>query len=537
MLFRKIFLLLFILSNRSVVYSQNDTIGRLMVELQESTVVHTNKPYYYPTERVWYKVYLIYANYNYRDSLSKVLNVDLISPEKKIVWQKKLKIDDGVSSGDFALSDSLKAGVYFLRTYTSWMRNYGQQLISYTPMYVLNQQEAPIETHKNIRLCSLISSASSRNDSSILTLRINIPNLKYYSLSVIDTSRVKWVEPIPYSNKLKPDYPIDTKWELKYALERTLQLEGYVKGKIGKNANLLLRNSSGEFYMVGTNEKGEFIMPLDSVNNEEIFTVSLSDKPNRAIELAVKNGDVPTVHLPIIPFPATREYVESMLEKDLISTDGIQLKEVAVKAKKSQQPKLYGRTDAVVMGDDIINAQVSNPILALQGKIPGVQIMTLNNRIVMDVRGSQKSTFNTKIQDPLILLDGVPFGIESLNDLSAISVTNIDRIEVVKGVRALYGTRGANGIVAIYTKNSVITTNQSGAVPTVFTISVKGFEKPSTFIPQRNTLNWVSNGDYHGQKPCVIKLHQPRAAYRVELMGVLDDGSLVKCINYVNNHP
>ena len=159
MLFRKIFLLLFILSNRSVVYSQNDTIGRLMVELQESTVVHTNKPYYYPTERVWYKVYLIYANYNYRDSLSKVLNVDLISPEKKIVWQKKLKIDDGVSSGDFALSDSLKAGVYFLRTYTSWMRNYGQQLISYTPMYVLNQQEAPIETHKNIRLCSLISSA------------------------------------------------------------------------------------------------------------------------------------------------------------------------------------------------------------------------------------------------------------------------------------------------------------------------------------------------------------------------------------------
>lgn len=520
-------------------YGQNDTISRLMVELQESTVVHTNKPYYYPTERVWYKIYMVYANYNYRDSLSRVLNVELISPEKQLLWQKKLKIDDGVSMGDFVLSDSLVAGTYFLRAYTSWMQNYGQQLISYIPIHVLNQKECPAVTPQNTRLCSLIAPTPiRRSDSSVVMLRINIPNLKYYSLSVTDSSRVKWIEPIPYASKLMAEFPADSKWELKHALERTLQLKGRIKGKVGKNTTLLVRNSAGEFYMSDTNEKGEFVMPLDSANNEEIFTISLADKPNKVVEHEVTNVDVPNINLPNIASPLTQINGENFLEKDLLGLDGIQLKEVAIKAKKPQQPKLYGRTDAVVMGEDIINAQVSNPILALQGRVPGIQIMTLNNRIVMDVRGSQKSTLNTKIQDPLVLLDGVPFGIESLNDLSAISVMNIDRIEVIKGARALYGTRGANGIIAIYTKNTAIVTNQPVSNPTVTTIQGRGFSRPSTFIPQRNTVNWIPNGDYSLQKQCVLTLNQqPIATYRVELMGVLNDGSLVKCINYVTNRP
>ncbi|MBK7653351.1 MAG: hypothetical protein IPJ20_25120 [Flammeovirgaceae bacterium] len=60
-----------------------------MLRFYEKTYVHTDKPYYYPGERIWFKAYMNYYYQPWRDSLSKTLYVELINPEKEIVLRKQ----------------------------------------------------------------------------------------------------------------------------------------------------------------------------------------------------------------------------------------------------------------------------------------------------------------------------------------------------------------------------------------------------------------------------------------------------------------
>ena len=57
--------------------------------------------------------------------------------------------------------------------------------------------------------------------------------------------------------------------------------------------------------------------------------------------------------------------------------------------------------------------------------------------------------------DPLYLIDGIP--VSDVNAVLAIPVEDIDRIEILKGPScAIYGSRGGNGVIAIYTKRGII---------------------------------------------------------------------------------
>ncbi|MFC7666129.1 carboxypeptidase-like regulatory domain-containing protein [Hymenobacter humi] len=63
------------------------------------------------------------------DSLSQVLHVDLLSPDKKVVARRTLRLQGGRASGDLDIADTLGAGTYVLRAYTNWMRNAGDSFV------------------------------------------------------------------------------------------------------------------------------------------------------------------------------------------------------------------------------------------------------------------------------------------------------------------------------------------------------------------------------------------------------------------------
>jgi hypothetical protein len=95
------------------------------MQYYERIYVHTDKPYYYPGEPLWFKGYINYYNPSWRDSLSRVAYVEIISPDKKVLLTKTLRIESGLFHGEFLLPDSLASGSYFLRSYTQLGRNYG----------------------------------------------------------------------------------------------------------------------------------------------------------------------------------------------------------------------------------------------------------------------------------------------------------------------------------------------------------------------------------------------------------------------------
>jgi len=94
--------------------------------LQEKVYIHSDKPYYYAGDKIWFSAYMNYRTTGSLDTLSKVLYVDLLNSDKVIVQNCVLQIDNGRASGSFNLPSNTEPGNYILRAYTRWMRNADQ---------------------------------------------------------------------------------------------------------------------------------------------------------------------------------------------------------------------------------------------------------------------------------------------------------------------------------------------------------------------------------------------------------------------------
>lgn len=120
-----------------------------------------------------------------------------------------------------------------------------------------------------------------------------------------------------------------------------------------------------------------------------------------------------------------------------------------------------------VSGEDIARQPVSNPLAALSGRVPGMFISQSSglpgNSFMVQIRGINSIANGN---DPLYVIDGVPFSIapelQNNNDLNPaggnplnlINPNDISSIEVLKDAdaTAIYGSRGANGVVLITTR-------------------------------------------------------------------------------------
>ncbi|HKO15415.1 MAG TPA: TonB-dependent receptor plug domain-containing protein [Gemmatimonadaceae bacterium] len=82
--------------------------------------------------------------------------------------------------------------------------------------------------------------------------------------------------------------------------------------------------------------------------------------------------------------------------------------------------------------------------------IPGVEVNGSGANISVRIRGI--ATLNGS-SDPLYVLDGVPLQLGSREALTSIDPKTVERIDVLKdaGATALYGARGANGVILITT--------------------------------------------------------------------------------------
>jgi hypothetical protein len=97
--------------------------------LPEKTYLHLDRPAYGTGETIWFSAYVVDALRHRPDTLSKVLHVDLLSPERRVVARRTLRLVGGRAAGDIELVDSLQAGTYLLRAYTNWMLNAGPDYV------------------------------------------------------------------------------------------------------------------------------------------------------------------------------------------------------------------------------------------------------------------------------------------------------------------------------------------------------------------------------------------------------------------------
>ncbi len=95
----------------------------------ENVYVETDRPDYLAGDTIWFSAFVLDNLHMDSTSLSKILYVDLINADNKPEKHLKLIIRDGRSNGDFILNKDTKNGIYRLRAYTQYMRNFQSEYL------------------------------------------------------------------------------------------------------------------------------------------------------------------------------------------------------------------------------------------------------------------------------------------------------------------------------------------------------------------------------------------------------------------------
>lgn len=114
-------------------FTVDDPLLALLKKLEEFTkkypvekvYLHLDKPYYAAGDDIWFKAYVTDWKTGQLSAMSAILYVELINQSDKIEKKIKLPMQNGITWGDFKLTDTLKEGNYRIRAYTQWMRNAG----------------------------------------------------------------------------------------------------------------------------------------------------------------------------------------------------------------------------------------------------------------------------------------------------------------------------------------------------------------------------------------------------------------------------
>mgnify|MGYP000848149148 CR=1 FL=1 len=188
------------------------------------------------------------------------------------------------------------------------------------------------------------------------------------------------------------------------------------------------------------------------------------------------------------------------------------LEEVVVIGYGTTTRRLNTGSVASITAKDIASQPVSNPLAALSGRLSGVLIAQNNgvpgSAVQIQIRNQASLSGTTSGSIPLYVIDGVPFtnfnggqpatdnlnsfGISGssggLSPFSMINPADIERIDVLKDAdaTAIYGSRGANGVVLITTKKGL-----SGRTRVGVNFNT-GFTEVNRFIPMLNLEEYLT---------------------------------------------
>jgi TonB-linked SusC/RagA family outer membrane protein len=176
-------------------------------------------------------------------------------------------------------------------------------------------------------------------------------------------------------------------------------------------------------------------------------------------------------------FVGNQSVIDIQLVPDLIQLEDL----VVIGYGTVSKSNLVGAVSSVA-GDDLAKVPVSTVAESLTGRLAGVQVTTTEGspdaEIRIRVRGGASLTQDSS---PLYIVDGFP--VNSISDLSSSDIQSIDVLKDASST-AIYGSRGANGVVIITTKGG-----KAGKV----SVNLNSFFGTKKIA---NTLDVLSPGDY-----------------------------------------
>ncbi|RZK86519.1 MAG: SusC/RagA family TonB-linked outer membrane protein, partial [Pedobacter sp.] len=207
-----------------------------------------------------------------------------------------------------------------------------------------------------------------------------------------------------------------------------------LKGKVVDEKNLPLPGAGIKLTASGrvtvTDNEGNF--SINTTENDKTFVVSFIGYPSQ--EISIKPG-VSSYNVNLTP-------------------DSKNLNEVVVIGYGTQKRRDVTGSVVSLSGSAIKEVPAANIQQALQGRMAGVEVQSVGTRpgagAQIRIRGERSINASN---DPLFVVDGIPYG-GTLNDINPDDIASLDVLKDASAT-AIYGSRGANGVVLITTKRGI----------------------------------------------------------------------------------
>jgi len=445
----------------------------------ESVVLYCDREIYGLNEQIHY-----FASYSAPvepegASWSSVLYVELISWDGTKQASSKVLIEHGGAHGKIGIPENIPSGVYYLRAYTLWMRNYSPVSYTYLPLKILNpySQEMlarPAEGDSNPQ--PLVRTAAEITEGIVLSdlkdqyecreqvefeIRLS-EDLRpgSYSLGIAKTLGQSSAEysmgPLPEAEK--------ESGKIEFLPEiNGLTLSGSVVDAISNepvsDARMQVSSYANPFFFaeVPTEKDGSFLYALPYfTGNPELHIIEASDSSlNHKIQLASEFCNKP-VRLPYVPllFDSTEQ---SILREILVNTqlkDRYRGSDTNIGLSDSLSTAFYGNGASVTYVRDYI--ELSSLREFMYEIIPQVSIQDNSMGSYISIQGPSCMD----IYPPLVLMDNVP--VPNNEELLSLPSNRIERIEVLNQAYMVGNTR-YSGILSIFsTKKDMSDLAQEG---------------------------------------------------------------------------
>ncbi len=371
--------------------------------------------------------------------------------------------------------------------------------------------------------------------------------------------RFRW-ETIRSNQKFSPEFVLEKGIFLRGKMSKYINEDRPRPGKVFLSN---LANAHSEEVM--TDEKGYFEFgPYALFDTVNIFLEGRykNGKKNRLNpEINIDNNPYVTLKIlekefPKIPFRKPFENKESIeeikeyvdLSQDMLTIArnydslSIILDEIEIQGKRissiekerQKRTPMYISPSERLIVDSIPGAYTALTLFDLIGRLQGVFVSGGSGNEQVLIRGVGTLLGGSS---PLYVLDGFPVDADFLR---AISVSDIDFIDVLKGsYAAIYGVRGANGVILVYTKTGGLISSPKKPVPGLLRTQLIGFHKAREFAvfdptavgnsnrPDiRTTIHWNPDlrTDSKGEVWEIIKTSDQTGSFIIVAQGLRADG-------------
>ncbi|MFN5170182.1 MAG: carboxypeptidase regulatory-like domain-containing protein [Cyclobacteriaceae bacterium] len=540
-------------------------LSPLMKELnqyRERVVMVTDKVYYYPGEVIWMKGFLNYLDISRKDSLSRVVYVELLDARSQIVKRQILSLDSGQLAGSILIPDYWVPGQYLLRAYSRFMLNFGTHhfFTKVIPILPLNVSVDPSEGRLSEHDDDFVIDTDRSNYGLREKIRLELRGVDEdevaegdYAISVTDVSQVVPV----VETKLKQSwgFPANAAHEPPIRSDQIVEKGVRFTGRFvseyltGKQVTLsVFRRGMTETMEFQTDEKGWFqVNGVKFYDSMTYFYKARFGKKGRDFYGRIQLTPEEQIEVPVVVpglWFVTRqtEGPQRQLADYLAPPDVKMLEEITIRGKRKEEAQVYrlrGGADKMVEAESLMN--FGNLLLSLQGKIPGLIINCAVTPCEVRFARAAGSSFSVSTE-PLVLINDIPVGGPAGFTLQNIDINIVDRIEVSRRINVTYGDQGRNGIIAVYLKEGFNRFTDPTSITPRF--EIRGFDRPLTFVsPQydqptqdnsssdfRSTLYWsprMERDPVTGRYTCSFFSSDLPGQYRIVVQGVTREGKAV----------